>query len=80
MIVVLDIETVQAPREEWARLVGLDSASDAAEWNDLGADLFSRADADDRRRREDEAYERSAFDGTFSKIVCIGVIMFKSLV
>ncbi len=78
MIVVLDIETVQAPREEWARLVGMDARSEAAEGNELGADLFSRADAEERRRREDEAYEKSAFDGTFSKIVCIGVILFSN--
>ncbi|TLY12626.1 MAG: hypothetical protein E6K69_10290 [Nitrospirae bacterium] len=74
MKIVLDIETVQAPREEWARLVGLPTAGDAAASVENTDDLFSRAEADEQRRNEDEHYERSAFDGTFSRIVCIGMI------
>lgn len=73
MIVVLDIETLQAPREEWERLVGRASGSRDLEGAAV-ADLFSRADAEAQRVREDEAYERSAFDGTFSRIACIGTL------
>ncbi len=73
MKVVLDIETVQAPREEWAKLAGLSPAFD----NDAAGsdDLFVHAEADQRRQVEDEQYEKSSFDGTFSRIVCIGMIM-----
>lgn len=73
MKVVLDIETVQAPREEWARLAGM---SPAREPDAAGSDdLFIRAEADERRKAEDEQYEKSSFDGTFSRIVCIGMIL-----
>lgn len=73
MKVVLDIETIQAPREEWARIAGLTgTAGNAGSDSD---DLFVRAEADQRRQAEDEQYEKSSFDGTFSRIVCIGLIM-----
>lgn len=73
MKVVLDIETVQAPREEWARLAGRSASSGA---DTAGSDdLFERAEADQRQRAEDEQYEKSSFDGTFSRIVCIGLIV-----
>ncbi|MSQ77913.1 MAG: hypothetical protein EXR97_05640 [Nitrospiraceae bacterium] len=73
MKVVLDIETVQAPREEWAKIAGLTPVSEnVAEGGD---DLFVHAEADRRRQVEDEQYEKSSFDGTFSRIVCIGVIL-----
>jgi len=73
MKVVLDIETVQAPREEWARIAGLPSASEhIAEGGD---DLFVHAEADRLRQGEDEQYEKSSFDGTFSRIICIGMIL-----
>ncbi len=72
MKVVLDIETLQAPREEWARLVGV-APSEVSE-PEGGYDLFSLTEAQDRKRTEDELYEKSAFDGTFSRIVCIGLI------
>jgi DNA polymerase elongation subunit (family B) len=75
MRVVLDIETVQAPRAEWASLVGLAAPADPNDW--VTADnLFDHAEADQRKRIEDELYEKSSFDGTFSRIVCIGLIMF----
>ncbi len=76
MKVVLDIETIQAPREEWARLVGIDSVTVESCSEDLPSDLFTHADAQERLRKEDELYERSAFDATFSRIVCIGVLIF----
>jgi DNA polymerase elongation subunit (family B) len=76
MKVVLDIETVQAPREEWARITGLTPSAACTDAEQNAEDLFARAEADERRRSEDELYEKSSFDGTFSRIVCIGLIMF----
>jgi hypothetical protein len=73
MKVVLDIETVQAPREEWARIAGVTLGAHL--WAEGSDDLFARAEADQRRQLEDELYEKSAFDGTFSRIVCIGLLM-----
>lgn len=78
MIVVLDIETVQASRNEWARLVGLQESAPEGGSAEPADDLFTRADADAQRRREDEAYEKSAFDGSFSRIVCIGMLQFSN--
>ena len=74
MKVVLDIETVQAPREEWARLAGVVQAQTEDLVPKGGYDLFTGAEVQDRRRIEDELYEKSSFDGTFSRIVCIGLI------
>ena len=62
--VVLDIETVQTPKEEWARLVGI-SLKDPQ-------DLHEASDAE----QQDRDYERSSFDGTFSRIICVGMIAF----
>lgn len=76
MKVVLDIETVQAPREEWARLVGVDSVTIESCSSEGPSDLFSHAEIQERLRKEDELYERSAFDGTFSRVVCIGLLVF----
>lgn len=64
MKVVLDIETVQAPKEEWARLAGVELAE--------GRDLLSAGDA----AQQDKDYDKSSFDGTFSRIVCIGLLAF----
>ncbi|MDE0145113.1 MAG: ribonuclease H-like domain-containing protein [Nitrospira sp.] len=76
MKVVLDIETIQSPREEWTRLAGVDSvALESCEGNDT-SDLFAQAEAREQRRKEDEKYEQSSFDGTFSRIVCIGLLVF----
>ncbi len=77
LIVVLDIETLQAPREEWEKLVGLTPESRDPAGAQF-ADLFSRADAEAQRLRDDEAYERSSFDGTFSRIACIGTLWFSN--
>jgi DNA polymerase elongation subunit (family B) len=76
MKVVLDIETVQAPREEWARLVGKVSASGEGFRYEEGGDLFTAGAAEERRHADDELYAKSAFDGTFSRIVCIGLLEF----
>ena len=64
MKVVLDIETVQSPKEEWARLAGVDLAE--------GEDLLSAGEA----AQQDKDYDKSSFDGTYSRIVCIGMIAF----
>jgi len=64
MKVVLDIETVQAPKEEWARLAGVELAE--------GRDLLSAGDA----AQQDKDYDKSSFDGTVSRIVCIGLLAF----
>ncbi len=75
MRVVLDIETIQAPREEWAKIAGLRSESNQEDLAMGTDDLFARADAEERRKIEDELYEKSSFDGTFSQIVCVGLVM-----
>jgi len=72
MKVVLDIETIQPPRDEWARLMGI--AGEVCAEGGPAEDLFERAEADERRRQEDEQYQRACFDGTFSRIVCIGLL------
>jgi len=76
MKVVLDIETIQAPREEWARLTGVVSASTGAESVGQEYDLFAAGETEAQQRAEDESYAKSAFDGTYSRIVCIGVLEF----
>lgn len=76
MKVVLDIETIQAPREEWARLVGKCHSDHASEPAPEKFDLFAAGEAEAQRLAEDELYAKSAFDGTFSSIVCIGLLEF----
>jgi hypothetical protein len=75
MKVVLDIETVQAPREEWARLAGCVTTVDP-DCLENAEDLFTRTEAEERQKNEDALYEKSSFDGTFSRIVCIGMLVF----
>ncbi len=76
MKVVLDIETVQAPREEWARLAGIAAITPAPPEGQDESDLFDQAEARAQQKKQDEQYDRSSFDGTFSRIVCIGLLMF----
>jgi len=76
MKVVLDIETVQAPREEWARLAGKAPAADDEGRSSEDLDLFAAGAAEQQRLAEDELYAKSAFDGTFSRIVCVGLLEF----
>jgi len=76
MKVVLDIETIQAPREEWARLVGHLPTDSGVEPVDRGYDLFTAGESEAQQRAEDELYAKSAFDGTYSRIVCIGLLEF----
>jgi predicted PolB exonuclease-like 3'-5' exonuclease len=75
MKIVLDIETVQATREEWARLAGKQPGVDSSQPEE-SEDLFAAGEAQERRHAEDELYAKSAFDGTFSRIVCIGLLEF----
>jgi 3'-5' exonuclease len=75
MRVVLDIETIQAPREEWARLAGIAMPTEAEAW-ERAEDLFTASEMEQRRKSEDDLYEKSSFDGTFSRIVSIGVVVF----
>ena len=76
MKVVLDIETIQAPREEWVHLMGKQSPLEESVSAHGGLDLFEAGAAEEARHAEDEQYAKSAFDGTFSKIVCIGLLEF----
>lgn len=64
MKVVLDIETVQAPKEEWAELAGVSL---------VAADNLLEAG---ESAQQDKDYDKSSFDGTYSRIVCIGMIAF----
>ena len=55
MKVVLDIDTVQCPREDWARLAGKSRPSET----DLPAsDLFAAGEAEAQRQAEEELYDR----------------------
>jgi len=76
MKVVLDIETIQAPREEWARLAGKTPVTIEPSLTDDDYDLFAAGAAEEQRQAEQELYAKSAFDGTFSRIVCIGLLEF----
>lgn len=76
MKIVLDIETIQAPRDEWERLIGKRSSDADSAATDDAPDLFAAGAAEERRRLEEEQYAKSAFDGTFSAIVCIGLLEF----
>jgi DNA polymerase elongation subunit (family B) len=76
MKVVLDIETIQAPKQEWARLAGKSGPVTEPLAADEGMDLFSAALAEEERQAEEELYAKSAFDGTYSRIVCIGMLEF----
>ena len=79
MKVVLDIETLQAPRAEWARLAGIEDV-DPEGVSQEPTDLFRQAEARERRQKLDELYEKSSYDGTFSRVVCIGLLLFGLLV
>jgi DNA polymerase elongation subunit (family B) len=65
MKVVLDIETIQVPKEEWARLKGVTLLQEEA------VDLLAAGEASE----QDKEYEKSCFDSTFCRIVCIGLIV-----
>jgi len=76
MKIVLDIETVPAPRQEWARIRSIELVEPPEAISQDNTDLFTYAEYEERLTKEKELYERSAFDGTFSRIVVIGVLVF----
>lgn len=63
MKVVLDIETIQLPKEEWAALKGVELIP--------AEDLLQAAEAEEQNRD----YERACFDPSFCRIICIGAII-----
>jgi 3'-5' exonuclease len=73
MKVVLDIETIQATRDAWGRLAGKPCVPVDLE---PGIDLFAAGEAAAQRQADEEQYAKSAFDGTYSSIVCIGLLEF----
>ena len=64
MKIVIDIETLQASESEWAYLQGIPSAEEA---HSIDTSLIATQFC--------KQYERSCFDGTFSRIVCIGLLV-----
>ena len=76
MKVVIDIETIKAPREEWARLTGIELVTAESCEGESATDLFAHADIQECMKKEDELYERSSFDATYSRIVCIAMLIF----
>jgi len=66
MKVVLDIETIQCSKEEWARLKGI-----ALLYEEEAGDLIAAGEATD----QDKEFEKSCFGSTFCQIVCIGGII-----
>ncbi|MFO0730331.1 MAG: hypothetical protein U0361_04925 [Nitrospiraceae bacterium] len=60
MKVVLDIETVQAPREEWAWLVGGSLLGGSRPLRTAEGTLFAVGEAQEQQRVEDELYEKSS--------------------
>ncbi len=67
MKIVLDIETIQPTKEDWAALKGIDLSGFKED------KLFQELE----ENRLEKDYERASFDGTFSRIVCIGAIFLK---
>ena len=54
--VVLDIETVQAPREDWARLAGLKSPATTSSSDSAPSDLFAYGDDQERINKSEGGY------------------------
>ena len=67
MKVVLDIETIQVPKDEWARLKGITLMEE-----EKVTDLLAAGEAADL----DKEYEKSCFESTYCQIICIGLIVF----
>jgi len=64
--IVIDIETIQVPKEEWAVLQGIELRNGNDENPCLGLE----------ESQIEKDYYKSSFDGTFSRIVCIGILKF----
>jgi hypothetical protein len=67
MKVVLDIETVQLSKEEWARLKGVTLLQ-----TDVAGDLLAAGEVSEQEKE----YDKACFDSTFCQIICIGLIVF----
>ena len=65
MKIVLDIETVQASRLEWARIHGIELAFPPGASSRDKTDLFSHAEYEEQLHKENEQYERSAFEPVY---------------
>jgi len=65
MKIVLDIETVQASRLEWARNHGIELAFPPGASSRDQTDLFSYAEYEEQLHKENEQYERSAFEPVY---------------
>jgi hypothetical protein len=65
MKIVLDIETVQASRLEWARIHGIELAFPPGASSRDKTDLFSYAEYVEQLHKENEQYERSAFEPVY---------------
>lgn len=60
MRIALDIETLQASKEEWFSLMGINPGNQESEL-----------------AKYEKEFDRSMSDATFSKIICIGMLLFK---
>lgn len=67
MKIVLDIETLQTSKENWAGLRGVK----------LAAKTTDRLFPGEEEAEQEKDYQQSAFDGTYSQICCIGIIILK---
>lgn len=67
MKIVLDIETLQTSQENWADLRGVK----------LAAKTTDRLFPGEDEAEQQQEYNKSAFDGTYSRICCIGMIILK---
>ena len=65
MKIVLDIETLQASKEDWARLRGIE----------LAAESEGKLFLDQEEAEQEKEFNKSTFDGTYSRICCIGIII-----
>ena len=65
MKIVLDIETLQASKEDWAELRGVE----------LAAKSEGRLFVDQEEAEQEKEFHKSTFDGTYSRICCIGIII-----
>lgn len=63
--IALDIETVKISKEKWAAMRGIDLTG-------IGEDVS----IDVENSSIEKEYQKSVFDGTYSRIICIGMIVF----
>ena len=73
---VLDIETLQASRQDWEQLVEVTEVTGSDGKDIFSTNIFDYSEHEARHQKEGEVYQRFAFDGTFSRIVVIGLLVF----